>query len=238
MYLGQPGGIYGSSACFVPLSALFIASDSRWFSVMLLPATASQIVTTVILTLLLLVSWETISASHSLHFPSLQNISQRQISVTISELCFQSSFLFTCLSLCPLSINFFTKLRTPVDLFAPHFWFSYVTLNPCSPYCWPLLFSSLLFFLNPFIVETPLSQISPLPPSHLYMSLALSSCPYLITLKSYLGLFHLFCPVFRLLLSWYKLILQQKEEHSRWHFPPQVTYVSELRKIHRGLTLD
>lgn len=67
-----PARSYGSSDCFVILSALFTAPDSHRFSGILSPATTSQIVIILILTLLLLVNWETGSAFCSLHFPSLQ----------------------------------------------------------------------------------------------------------------------------------------------------------------------
>lgn len=35
LYLGQPGAFYGSSACFVILSALFTVSGSQWCSCLL-----------------------------------------------------------------------------------------------------------------------------------------------------------------------------------------------------------
>lgn len=65
VYLDQSGAICGISACSITLPALFIASDSNWFSVMLLPTTTSQIDIIFILRLLLTVSCETLLSTSS-----------------------------------------------------------------------------------------------------------------------------------------------------------------------------
>lgn len=74
---GSAGPIYGTSACFVTLSAFFIEPDSHWMYVMLLPATTSQIIIIFVSTLLLLVRWKATSALHSLLYTE-KNISHRE----------------------------------------------------------------------------------------------------------------------------------------------------------------